>query len=248
MSTITFDTHPDRYRHWGLEIDGAVATLSMAVRENEPLCPGYVLKLNSYDLGVDIELADAVQRWINYWFAYSLDLFGSEVSSNAADYFAAGLKGRWKEAEVYKDHDCLEAVRIIPQISDGRLVDVEVPLRNAMNEELRDAYVTDCHKALKRWNRSLEQEGVSFRLTLPNTRFYRRQGLCANHHFDPSGKLIDEETWQANRDRWLPSESDRDYVQSLMEPVLDRGKMAHWIAAPKKGIHGQPIDYEYVRK
>jgi len=195
--------------------------------------------------GIDL---DTVQRWINYWFAYSLDLFGSEVSSNAADYFAAGLKGRWKEAEDYQDHDCLDAVRIIPQVSDGRLVDVEVPLRNAMNEELRDAYVTDCHKALKRWNRSLEQEGVSFRLSLPNTRFYRRQGLCANHHFDPSGKLIDEETWQANRDRWLPSESDRDYVQNLMAPVLDRGKMAHWIAAPKKGIHGRPIDYEYVRK
>jgi len=62
MSTITFDTHPDRYRHWGLEIDGAIANLSMAVRENEPLRSGYVLKLNSYDLGVDIELADAVQR------------------------------------------------------------------------------------------------------------------------------------------------------------------------------------------
>jgi benzoyl-CoA 2,3-dioxygenase component B len=195
--------------------------------------------------GIDL---DTIQRWINYWFSYSLDLFGSEVSSNAADYFAAGLKGRWKEAEAYEDHDCVDAVRIVPQVQEGRLVDVEVPLRNAMNEELRDAYVADCHKALKRWNRSLEQEGVSFRLSLPNTRFFRRQGLYADHHFDPSGRLIDDESWSAGRDLWLPSESDRDYVQSLMHPVHDLGKMAHWIAPPKKGIHGHPIDYDYVRK
>ena len=112
----------------------------------------------------------------------------------------------------------------------------------------RDAYVADCHKALKRWNRSLEKEDVSFRVSLPDTRFYRRQGLYTDYHFDPSGKLIDDEAWKSNRDRWLPSESDRDYVKSLMNPVLDRGKMANWIAAPKKGIHGQPVDYEYVRK
>jgi benzoyl-CoA 2,3-dioxygenase component B len=117
-----------------------------------------------------------------------------------------------------------------------------------MNEELRDAYVADCRKALKRWNRSLEKEGVSFRLSLPNTRFFRRQGLYADHHFDPSGRLIDEQSWIAGRDRWLPSSSDRDYVQSLMHPVHDLGKMAHWIAPPKKGIHGRPVDYEYVRK
>src|SRR5213083_309886 len=60
--TVTFDTHPDRYRHWKLAFDGPVATLSMDVREDAGLQPGYKLKLNSYDLGVDIELADALQR------------------------------------------------------------------------------------------------------------------------------------------------------------------------------------------
>src|SRR5918999_2110140 len=59
---VTFETHPDQYRHWKLSIDGAVATLSMDVREDAGLRPDYRLKLNSYDLGVDIELADAVQR------------------------------------------------------------------------------------------------------------------------------------------------------------------------------------------
>ena len=59
---INFQTAPDRYQHWKLEISGAVATLSMDVQEDQTLADGYKLKLNSYDLGVDIELADAIQR------------------------------------------------------------------------------------------------------------------------------------------------------------------------------------------
>jgi benzoyl-CoA-dihydrodiol lyase len=59
---ISFQTSPDRYHHWKLEVNGAVATLSMDVQEDETLNEGYKLKLNSYDLGVDIELADAIQR------------------------------------------------------------------------------------------------------------------------------------------------------------------------------------------
>ncbi|MEK9832268.1 MAG: 2,3-epoxybenzoyl-CoA dihydrolase [Rhodospirillaceae bacterium] len=59
---IAFETHPDRYRHWQLSIDGRVATLTLDVDEAGGLAPGYELKLNSYDLGVDIELYDAVQR------------------------------------------------------------------------------------------------------------------------------------------------------------------------------------------
>ena len=59
---INFQTSPDRYRHWKLEISGRVATLSMDVQEDQTLAEGYKLKLNSYDLGVDIELADAIQR------------------------------------------------------------------------------------------------------------------------------------------------------------------------------------------
>ena len=59
---INFQTSPDQYRHWRLDFDGAVARLSMDVQEDETLADGYKLKLNSYDLGVDIELADAIQR------------------------------------------------------------------------------------------------------------------------------------------------------------------------------------------
>ena len=62
MPTIRCDTDPTRYRHWRLSVAGAVATLAMDVAEDGGLVPGYQLKLNSYDLGVDIELADAIQR------------------------------------------------------------------------------------------------------------------------------------------------------------------------------------------
>src|ERR1700722_8626083 len=60
--TVTFETRPDQYRHWQLAFDGPLATLSMDVREDAGLSSAYRLKLNSYDLGVDIELADAIQR------------------------------------------------------------------------------------------------------------------------------------------------------------------------------------------
>src|SRR5919205_3597532 len=62
LAPIDFRTEPARYKHWKLAIDGAVATLALDVKEDAGLRPGYELKLNSYDLGVDIELYDAVQR------------------------------------------------------------------------------------------------------------------------------------------------------------------------------------------
>src|SRR5688572_6013196 len=62
MDAIRFDTAPRQYRHWKLEVDGPVAGLALDVAEDGGLAPGYALKLNSYDLGVDIELADALQR------------------------------------------------------------------------------------------------------------------------------------------------------------------------------------------
>src|ERR1044071_5513759 len=62
MEAIAFETDPSRYRHLILEIDGPIATIELNIKEDSPLRPGYALKLNSYDLGVDIELADAVNR------------------------------------------------------------------------------------------------------------------------------------------------------------------------------------------
>jgi benzoyl-CoA 2,3-dioxygenase component B len=194
-----------------------------------------------------IDLA-TVQKFVNYWFSYSLDLFGSEISSNAADFFAAGLKGRWKE-EKHEDHVALGVTRPLVELEGERLVTHDVPLRNAMNEVLRDEYVEDCGKVLEKWNKALEEEGEpNVRITLPNVRFHRRQGIYADHAFDPQGNPISAEEWKARVADWLPTEADRAYVRGLMTPVYEPGKMANWIAAPRRGINNLPLDYDYVRK
>ncbi len=196
--------------------------------------------------GIDLP---TIQKWINHWYGYSLDLFGAEVSTNAADYFAAGIKGRWKEASDYEDHSCLGKTRIVPTVEEGKLIDKEYALRNCMNEELRDSYAKDCHRVLRRWNRAVKNEGITdFEFNLPSTRFFRRQGQYADSHFDLNGDLIDEATWNKNVNDWLPTDDDREYVQSLMTPVHEQGQVANWIAAPRRGINGKPFDFEYVRK
>jgi benzoyl-CoA 2,3-dioxygenase component B len=196
--------------------------------------------------GGGIDLA-TIQKWINYWYCYSLDLFGSEISSNAAEFFAAGIKGRWAEAKDYTEHSALNQFHTMAIVKDGRLAEQDVPLRNAMNEVLRQSYMKDCERVMKRWNAALEDEGSSFRLALPSSRFFRRQGIYADAHFSPAGELISAAEFQRHLADWLPTDEDRAYVQSLMQPVTEPGKMANWIAAPRKGINGNDVDYEYVR-
>jgi len=189
---------------------------------------------------------DMVQRYLNLWFALSLDLFGGEVSSNAASFFADGLKGRYKE-DSYEDHQVLSQFYKMPTPKDGRIVEEDVPLRNAMNEVLRDAYVDDCQRGGDRWNKRLAEAGISYRLRLPDKRFYRHIGLYADMPFDADGKLLSKEEWDRRRGEWLPGEADRSYVATLQKPVHEVGKIANWIGKPARGIKGLPFEYEYVR-
>jgi benzoyl-CoA 2,3-dioxygenase component B len=192
-----------------------------------------------------IDLA-TLQRYLNLWFTLSLDLFGGEESSNAAAYFATGLKGRAHE-DKFEEHRALEGVHVLEKVEDGRVVREEVSLRNAMNEVLREAYIADCARGVKKWNRILEAAGLGERLRLPDHKFHRHIGIYAGHHFTPEGELIGADQWAASRDRWLPSAADKAYVKSLMGPVSEPGKMAHWIAPPSVGINRQPVEFEYVR-
>jgi benzoyl-CoA 2,3-dioxygenase component B len=190
---------------------------------------------------------DVIQRYLNQWFTLSLDLFGGEVSSNAADFFAAGLKGRFREDD-QPEHKALSASYRLEVPENGALIEQEVPLRNAMNEVLRDEYVKDCQRAVDRWNKTLLRSGVSgLSLRLPSRRFHRGVGPCATATFDPEGRLISEAEYEARKGGWLISEADRAYVQALMHPVYQRGKVASWIAPPAKGINGMPVDFEYVK-
>jgi benzoyl-CoA 2,3-dioxygenase component B len=187
-----------------------------------------------------------IQRYLNHWYSSSLDLFGGEKSSNAADFFAAGLKGRYRE-EQYPDHVALEGTYPLVVPEGGGLATEQVPLRNAMNEVLRDAYVGDCEFVCGRWNRVLEKANRPERLKLPSRRFRRAVGVYAGKWFDLDGNPLSEADWKAKADAWLPTESDLVFVRSLMHPVTEVGKIASWIAPPAKGIDNHPFEWEYVR-
>jgi benzoyl-CoA 2,3-dioxygenase component B len=177
----------------------------------------------------------------------SSDLFGGEISSNAAQYFAAGLKGRNRE-ESYDDHKLLDSFYSMEVPHEGRLVTEEVPLRNAMNEALRDDYIDDCQRGVDRWNKALADAGLSDRLKLPHRRFHRQIGIYSGLHFSPEGTPISEEQWKRKRGEWLPTDEDQAFVRSLMHAVTEPGKMASWIGPPRQGIKGKPLEFEYVRK
>ena len=190
---------------------------------------------------------DIIQKHINFWFSYSLDLFGGEISSNSADFFAAGLKGRYKEQEQYQDHAAVDQTFTMTVVEGGKLDTREVPLRNALNEVLRGEYVRDCEKGLARWNKSLAGEGLSEQLTLPHVRFHRHVGEYTGRYFEIAGNLISSEEFAKRKAEWLPTMADREYVRSLMKPVTEPGKIANWIAPPAAGVKGKPFEFEYVK-
>jgi benzoyl-CoA 2,3-epoxidase subunit B len=193
-----------------------------------------------------IDLA-TLQKHLNFWFSRSLDLHGGEVSSNAASYFANGLKGRAKE-ETYDDHVIREAYYTLDVLQDGTLATIEVPMRNAVNEILRDWYVADCQAGVDRWNKIFQRHGMSDGLQLPDRKFNRGIGIYSAFHFDPVGRMLSDEEWERRRHEWLPSPADKEYLKSIMvQPIFDLGKFANYIAPPGRGINRKPVDFEYVR-
>ena len=127
------------------------------------------------------------------------------------------------------------------------LTNQEVPLRNAMNEVLRDGYTGDCEFVVGRWNRILEKAGRSERMYLPHRRFNREIGIYATGHYDTDGNPITDADWETRRQEWLPSDADMAFVKSLMKPCLGHGQIASWIAPPKKGINGNAFEWDYIR-
>ena len=193
---------------------------------------------------------DIVQKQINLWYSLSLDLFGGEDSSNAATFFGASLKGRDQEGKKgkYAEHTGLgQTYDLVLFDKNGNHTTEKLPLRRAMNEVLRDAYVDDCQKVIKSWNRILEKEGCDARVKLPHRRFHRHQGVYSGLYFTPEGDFLRPEQWEARKHEWLPSPADNAYVQSLMTKAITApGQFADWIAPPPRGINGQPINFDYV--
>ena len=190
---------------------------------------------------------NTIQRYLNFHFAVSIDLFGSEFSTNAANYFTAGLKGRYKEEQIDDDHMLAETLYSVPKLSGGVITESEEAALTVINERLRDDYIEDCEKGIARWNRTIRENGINFALSLPHRAFQRAIGQYREAHFTPAGTPVSEAEWTAGKDQWLPSEAERAYVISLMQRVIEPGKFAGWIAPPRRGINGQPLDFDYVR-
>jgi benzoyl-CoA 2,3-dioxygenase component B len=188
-----------------------------------------------------------VQKYLNFHFSASVDLFGQELSTNAANYYTMGLKGRFQETRIDDDHRLGDARYPVSEVKGDSVVTVEAPALTAVNERLRDDYTVDCQRGVDKWNRVIRDAGIDFELKIPHRAFNRKIGVFAGIRATPEGQIITEAQWDRAHGDWLPNPADQAYVQSLMAPVTEPGKMASWIAAPAKGINGQAIDFEYVR-
>ncbi|MDE2080710.1 MAG: benzoyl-CoA 2,3-epoxidase subunit BoxB [Burkholderiales bacterium] len=188
-----------------------------------------------------------LQRYLNFHFSVTIDLFGADESSNAATFYSTGLKGRYEEGKRADDHVLKGQSYRVLQARDGRLVEKEVPMLNALNEVLRDDYIKDSIAGVERWNKLIEKAGIPFRLKTPHKAFHRNIGALAGVKVAPNGEVVSEADWNAHVDQWLPSAQDRAFVASLMGRVVEPGKFANWIAPPVMGINRQPVDFEYVR-
>ena len=189
---------------------------------------------------------DMLQKYINFHYTVSLDLFGNESSTNAANYFTAGLKGRWQEERRDDDHVLSSKDGAVDAVRDGKITQTEVPALLALNQDLRSEYINDCRTGLKRWNRILAKAGIEYELYLPHVGFNRHVGAFAGQRIGPDGAMLSESDWADRKDEWLPTDVDKAHVRGLMHPVLEPGKIAGWIAPPSVGIDSQPLDFEYV--
>jgi benzoyl-CoA 2,3-dioxygenase component B len=211
-----------------------------AMRDHKVSHPDQVRALGVIDL-------ETIQRFLNFHYSVTLDLYGSEISSNAAGYFTTGLKGRFEEAKLAGDHRLAGDEYPVEEVAGGQIVTRSVPAVTALNARLRDDYIKEIEAGLARWNRVPEKLGVPFRFTLPHLGFQRRIGNFAGHHISPAGQLMTESAWHSRKHEWLPSSEDHAFIESLMGRVVEPGKFANWIAPPVRGIKGLPIDFGYVR-
>lgn len=214
-----------------------------------------VMKENGIDDPYDIDKIRSlgvidlptIQKKLNLHYTLSLDLFGQEVSTNAANAFNAGIKGRYQEHRIDDDHKLTNDSYTVWDLEDGKVVRKDVPALTAINMRLRDDYSRDAAGGVGRWNKLVEKMGIEFRFILPHESFNRKIGVFAGHNFDPQGQMLSGSDYDAKIAEWLPSKADGDFIQSLMVQVTEPGKYAGWIAPPKVGIDNKPGDFEYVK-
>jgi benzoyl-CoA 2,3-epoxidase subunit B len=188
-----------------------------------------------------------IQRYLNFHFSVTIDLFGADESSNAATFYSTGLKGRYEESKRTDDHQLRGQTYKVLEVREGRLLEKEVPMLNALNEVLRDDYIVDSIAGVNRWNRVIEKAGIPMRLTVPHKAFHRNIGGLSGVKVAPDGRVVSDTEWAAKKNDWLATPEDRAFVSSLMGRVVESGKFANWIAPPAMGINRQAADFEYIR-
>jgi len=188
-----------------------------------------------------------IQRYLNFHYSVTIDLFGADESSNAAAFYSSGLKGRYEEGKRTDDHKLRNESYKVLEVRDGKLVEKDVPMLNGLNEVLRDDYIKDSMAGVARWNKVIEKAGIPVRLTVPHKAFNRQIGSLSGVRVSPEGQVVSQAEWDAKKDQWLATPEDRAFVASLMGRVVEPGKFANWIAPPVMGINRQPVDFEYIR-
>ena len=101
-----------------------------------------------------------IQRYLNFHFSVTIDLFGADQSSNAATFYSTGLKGRFEEGTRVDDHQLKGQTYKVLAVQGNQLVEREVPMLNALNEVLRDDYIKDSVGGVERWNKLIEKAGI----------------------------------------------------------------------------------------
>ena len=188
-----------------------------------------------------------IQKKANLHFSLTLDLFGNEISTNAANAFHAGLKGRYRENRLDDDHKLEQSTYPVLRPIDGRIQNEDAPALSALNMRLRDDYVNDANVGIGRWNKVIESFGIPFEIKLPHVAFHRHIGEFSHIKTDVDGRLLSDAEWASKRRDFLPDDSDKDFIESLMRPHYEPGQFASWIAPPKVGIDNKPGEFEYVK-
>ena len=188
-----------------------------------------------------------IQKKLNLHYSLSLDLFGQEVSTNAANAFNSGIKGRFMEHRIDDDHRLNDATYPVARYTDEGILLEDVPALTAINMRLRDDYTRDASGGIGRWNKVISKAGIDFELSMPHEGFHRQIGVFAGKPINPEGKIITQEAFDSNKYDWLPTVADGDFIQSLMKPVTEAGQYASWISPPRVGIDNQPGEFEYVK-
>ena len=124
------------------------------------------------------------------------------------------------------------------KLVDGEIKLVDEPALTALNMRLRDDYIVDCAKGVERWNKIIEKTGVKFRLELPHVAFHRHIGEFKDVKASPKGDAIGEAAWAKDKDPWLPSKADGDFIEALMKPVA-RARPVRRLDRAAEGRHRQ---------